>query len=364
MSMTSRERFSNTIYFKEVDHPFRWEAPAFWPTTIKIWHQQGMPESINENNIESYFKMDRLEFMPIRSGWTGTPFSPPFKEKIIDSDEKYIIKIGEDGITIKQKKVESDTSMPQFLKFPVKNLKDFKQIKKRLDPKSIKRLPSNWNKLINKYANRDFPLGVFVCGSFGHPRNLMGDENLMYALYDDPQLITLIMENWLELYEGYFDLICRDIIPDFILIWEDMAYKNGSLISPIHFKTFMFPYLKKLISFVRNKGIDIVVVDSDGDIEELLPIFINAGINTIFPFEVQAGMDIIAVRKQYGRRFAIIGGIDKRSLVDKRKIKSELDIKMPYMLQNNGYIPSLDHSVPPNITFENFLFYVNLIRKY
>ena len=362
--MDARERFLLNMNFKKSDRPFRWEAPAFWPSTIKNWKNQGLPEWVTEENIGEYFKMDPIKFIPVKSGWTGTPFYPYFKEKIIAEDKNNIIKLEKDGIIKKQRKTNFDTSMPQFIKFPVKDLDDFNKIKFRLDPTSRERLPKNWKKLIVEYNKRDYPLGMFICGSFGHPRNLLGDVNLMYALYDNLSLIKAIMDNWLELYEGYIDIVCQDVIPDFVMIWEDMAYRNGPLISPEHFKKYMFPYLRKLIEFIRNKGIKVVILDSDGDIKKLIPIFIDAGVNALFPFEVQSGMDIVEIRKQYGEKFAIIGGIDKKLLLDKKAITEEIDRKLPYMLSRGGYIPSLDHSVPVNIPLDVFKYFLKLVRSY
>lgn len=364
MSLSSRERFLLNLSFKKVDRPFRWETPAFWPTTIKRWKHQGLPERINEKNIGEYFEMDPIKFIPTKCGWSGTPFYPYFEEKVIDEDKSSITVLEMDGIVKKQKKIDPDTSMPQFIKFPVESLKDFDELKWRLDPESMGRLPHNWKTITDEYNNRDYPLGVNVCGSFGHPRNLLGDENLMYALFDNKILIEAIMNNWLELYKGYIDIICRDVIPDFLLVWEDMAYKNGPLISPGHFRKFMAPYLKELISFAKNKGIKIVILDSDGDIEELIPVFLEAGVNVLFPFEVQAGMDIVKIRKKYGDSFSIIGGIDKKLLHDKLKLKNEVDAKIPFMLKTKGYIPSLDHSVPPDISLQEFNYFLKLVRDY
>lgn len=376
MELTSRERFLNTIMYKKIDHVFRWEAAGFWPTTIKNWKNQGLPEyvgyedimdslfKVDGKNINTYFNMDSIKFIPVNSGWIGIPFYPFFKIKIIQEVGNNIIKIDQDGIIKKVRKVNPETSMPQFLKYPVENIDDFNRIKFRLNPYSKERLPSNWMELTNKYKKRNYPLGMFICGSYGFPRNLMGDENLMYALFDNQHLIIKIMENWLELYQSYIEIIYRDITPDFVLFWEDMAYKNGSLISPLHFKKFMFPYLKKLIEFIKNKKIKVIILDSDGDISELIPIFIDAGINAMFPFEVQAGMDIVKIRKQYKDSFAIIGGIDKRALLERKTLEAEINKIIPFMLEDGGYIPSLDHSVPHDITLEAFRYYLNLLRKF
>jgi hypothetical protein len=269
--VNARERFIATIRFQQIDRPFRWECVWFWPSTLERWKEEGLPDSVNEDDIFGYFGMDPIKFIPVSGGWTGTPFCPSFETVILEDDGVNVVQLESDGIIKKQRKVNAHKSMPQFLRFPVESRKDFEELSWRLDPSSQDRLPQNWGNLAAKYNQRDYPLGMYVCGSFGHPRNLLGDENLMFALYDNPELIHAIERQWLELYKGYISLVCHDVIPDFIMIWEDMAYNNGPLISPAHFRTFMLPYLTELISFAKSKGIPCIILDSDGDIHELLP---------------------------------------------------------------------------------------------
>jgi uroporphyrinogen decarboxylase len=202
--------------------------------------------------------------------------------------------------------------MPQFLKFPVTNRATYEsEIKWRLNPQSKNRFPQNWAALAESYKNRDYPLGMFVIGPFGHIRNLFGDEELMYVFFDDPQLVHDIMADWADFYQQFISAVCADAGPDFIMIWEDMCYRSGPLISPEFYREFMSPYLKRVIDTARNCGIPGIAVDNDGDCAKMLPLYLECGANAFYPFEVQAGMDIVAIRKQYGKRFAIIGGLDK-----------------------------------------------------
>lgn len=362
--MNDRERFLATLKFKEIDRPFRWEAPHFWTETMKRWHREGLPEDVTIENIFKYFGMDKLGWIYVEGGWTGTPYCPMFDEVIIEDDGETVVRQEKDGIIKRQKKIAMDSSMPQFLKFPVATREDFEtRIRWRLDPKSAERLPPDWDNLKKQYALRDYPLGMFVVGVFGHARNLMGDEVLMYTLYDDPEFIHIMMRHWMEFYLGYIGLVCRDVVPDFLMIWEDMCFVNGPLISPEKFKEFMVPYLKRVIEFAKSKGIEGILVDTDGDFRKLLPIFLEAGINGFYPFEVQSGMDIVALRKEYGKSFLILGGLDKKTLAQgKEAAREEIERKVPWLLSQGGFIPSLDHSCPPDIPLEVFRYYVDYLR--
>jgi uroporphyrinogen decarboxylase len=146
-------------------------------------------------------------------------------------------------------------------------------------------------------------------------------------------------------------------------MWEDMAYRNGPLISPAMFREFMLPYYKRMTGFLRDHGVDIVIVDSDGDMSLLLELFVEGGVTAMLPFEVRAGMDVLKVRRELGKRMAIIGGIDKHELAkDRAAIDRELLTKLPPLLKTGGFVPTVDHRVPPTVPYENYRYYVT--RKY
>ncbi len=145
---------------------------------------------------------------------------------------------------------------------------------------------------------------------------------------------------------------------------EDSAYKTGPLISPNIYRKFFLPRHRKIVEFFRKYGVKVIQLDSDGNTEALIPLLIEAGINCHWPLEAAAGMDPVKIRKEYGRDLALIGGIDKRALAkDKRAIESEVRKKIVPMLETGGYIPTVDHLVPPDVPLENFLYYLELKRK-
>jgi uroporphyrinogen-III decarboxylase len=147
-------------------------------------------------------------------------------------------------------------------------------------------------------------------------------------------------------------------------LWEDMCYKNGPMIGPGAFDTFMLPYYRELVGFLRNElEIPVVGVDTDGNMTLLIEKFVDAGVNLIWPFEVQAGMDVVEVRRQWPDQFAIWGGMDKRALFTGREaIKAEVTRVVPTMLEQGGYIPSIDHAVPPEVSLENWEHFLGIVR--
>ena len=360
--MTPRERMDVTMRGGKVDRFFRYDLGA-WPSTIKRWKQEGMPA---DTSYDACFKLDPLFTLPFATGYTDSPLFPAFERKILESGVGWEIIRDRDGITKKIFSEGSDLSMPQFLSFPMQSRADWPTIERLLKPSNAEKILGDTNQAAKKlHGMSDTPVIMRMCGGFGHPRNLLGDEHLYYTLFDDPELIHEILDNWLALYKEIILVLTATIKVDIILIWEDMCYKNGPLISPEHFREFIFPRYEALIAFAKAQGISYAWVDTDGDCLKLIPLFVEAGVDAILPFEVQAGMDVIEIRKSIGDNFTIIGGIDKRALAGTREdIRREVDRVLPFFLESGKYIPCLDHTAPVNISYDNFCYYLDCLRRY
>ena len=156
----------------------------------------------------------------------------------------------------------------------------------------------------------------------------------------------------------------RDLRPDFAFIWEDMCYKNGPLIAPRTFRAFLLPAYQKLTRFLKQMGVKNIIVDSDGNVEKLIPLWLEGGVTGLLPFEVKAGGDVLKIRKQYPQ-LQIIGGVEKHCLEHGRtEIDAELARVLPGMLAQGGYGVALDHWVHDAIPLENFRYYVERVKDW
>jgi uroporphyrinogen decarboxylase len=290
---------------------------------------------------------------------------PPFELQIIEETKDYRIVIDEAGVKKKEFKNRPQmAAMPQFLEFPIKNRKDFEAMRKRYNPKSPARYPEYWEDYKISVKNRNYPLGTMVGGFFGWAREWIGIENLSVMFYDDPNLLHEMFEFLGDFFIEANQKLVKEVRLDYVWFWEDMAYKTAPLISPKHFREFLLPQYKKVTSFLRSHGIDIILVDSDGNVNELIPLWLEGGVNGIYPLEVAAGMDAVSLRKKYGQNLLLMGNIDKRELAKgKKEIKEEVMKKIPYLLSQGGYVPAVDHAVPPDVSFSNYLYYLDLIRS-
>lgn len=362
--MNPRTRFRNSLAGRHVDRLVRYEHGA-WPSTLTRWQGEGLPPGIP---FDQQFGFDPHLRLPIPSGYTDSPFWPPIERISMDCGETWEIIRDTDGITKKVLRAAADTSMPQFLRFPVATRRDWETLQRAyLDPANAASLvgdPERLRQAVREEGD-EIPVTLTACGAYGHPRNLLGVTELSYTLHDDPGLIHDILANWLALYREILHIVCAVVQVDCFLIWEDMCYKNGPLVSPQQFRRIFLPYYCELVACARENGIASVWVDTDGDLSLLIPLFIEAGVDTLMPFEVQAGMDVIGIRKRWGSHFAIVGGIDKRALaVDRAAIKAEVDRVLPFFLDSGRYIPCLDHTVPTDVSLDNFLYYLDCVRAY
>ena len=356
--MTDRERFLAVMKYEPVDHvPYGVHMGA-WPETIERWKTEGYrPES------EPLFPdRDRWEWL---GGWFFP--NPPFERQVIEETASTITYVNHEGILMRERTDHPYSSMPQFLRFPVETPADFRVfMRERMRPDLAARIGADYAQRLAAYRERDFPLIIISDrwgGFFGPIRNLTGVERLCMLFYDDPAFVEEMMEGIADFVVAMLGPIldCTDI--DVYGFWEDMAYKTGPLIGPEMMRKYMVPRYRRVVEFVRSRGVELIALDSDGDITELIPCWLEAGINVLYPFEAQAGMDVLAVRKQYGRELRMWGGFDKRTLAwGPEAIDAELARVRP-LVEEGGYVPHPDHSLPPDVPFANYCYFMERMRE-
>jgi len=356
--MNSRERFLRTMRLEPVDHvPFF--VSGGWQATTERWVSEGMPRG---TDLCDHFGGDRQLYLPVHYG-----FAPKFEDLVIEETDEYVVYVNHEGITMREIRGHAETSMPQFIEFPIKTRDDFRRHLDRLRLNFADRVPQNWVERCAGWRDRTDPLLLFADrygGFFGPLRNLFGLERLCTLFYDDPMFLEEVLDNRAQLMIEITERVLEDTDIDYFAFWEDMAYKTGPLLSPALFKKYLSPRYKRVTEFLRSRGIDLIFVDSDGNVEELIPLWLDAGVNGVWPFEVAAGMDVVRLRKQYGSDLLMIGGLDKRALAQGREaIKNEVESKVPWMIEQGGYIPQVDHGVPPDVSWDSFCYFNEVLRS-
>ena len=362
--MTSLERFRAAFTFQKLD---RLPILTFggWPETYIRWANEGLPGNWRQTN---YFGEDKSAGTGVHLGTNGfSPFFPRFVEELIEENNTYRIVRDEHARLVKHKKGEVNESISEYLEFPMKAPSDWEQMRGRLDPSVDVRFEHlAENAARHETPGRDYPVMQNLSGTFRMLWHLLGDINMAYIFYDTPELVHKIMNQWLHMNVTAVDRIMKVLRINLFNVMEDMSCNTGMMISPALFREFMMPYYKEFIQHVKSyDSVFGVWVDSDGDVSELIPLLIECGVDGLFPFEVQAGMDVTALREQYGDRLVIRGGIDKRELPKGRDaIDRELERVLPIFVETGGYFICLDHQAPPDVSLENYLYFLEKARSY
>ena len=363
---TQRERFLGVARGElrgEVYLPCNLNYGWFMPETLARWRGEGLPEGADP---AEHFGLEGVAFTG------GNPYSlvPAFEQQVLSEDEETVTVRDEAGVTKRVYKQNTESKMPQWLDTPVHTREDFRELTKRLDPTSPERYPADWDVFAERWNARDVPLGLGPGSFYGHTlQRWVGTERLCMLLYDDPALVEEMLEylEWffLELLKRFLaedGPLGRRVSFDFASFGEDIAYKGRSFISPGMFRRLFLPHYRSLCGLMRDSGIDIIFVDSDGCIDELIPLWLEVGINGFSPLEVAAGMDALALKREYGDDIVLAGNIDKRALIGTGEgIDREVE-RARKLLDLGGYFPAVDHSAPPDVPYDNFRRLVDELR--
>lgn len=193
----------------------------------------------------------------------------------------------------------------------------------------------------------------------------MGILGFNTTFYRDPELIRDMLSHW-EYYtiQSVSEAVetLRDRI-DLVFWFEDLVEKHGLNISPKLYREFLLPHYKNVTGFLRRNGIDRIMIDSDGNVNQVLDLAIEAGITGTLPLEVSSGMDVQTLRKRYGEKLFLVGNLDKREIVKGgESTRKEIDSKLPFMRETGGYIAGLDHGVPVEFSLERFKEYADYLK--
>ena len=372
--MTNRDIYMETVLFKSPGKiPFSPGGPR--KSTIERWQAEGLPK---ETNWWDYVVRDRLNISlppskPVPFSHPNFTMIPWFEEKVLEhKNGHYIIQDWMGSVLEISDKYDYtyirsaiDFVTRRWIKCPVENREDWEEMKKRYDPDTPQRVKAFTPEEIEQINTRDSVLRMHFNGPFWQLREWLGFEGLCTAMIEEPGFVAEMIGHWqdhvLRICERVFE---QGVTIDVIGMSEDMAYKAHSMISPAMTREFLLPVYKKWITYLKSRGVKVIDMDSDGYIAELIPIWIEAGINMCDPIEVAAHNDIVRYSDTYGQKMAYSGGIDKRAIAAGGKVIEDELKRVAPVIKKGGYIPSCDHGVPHDISLENFVNYSKLLAQY
>ena len=280
---------------------------------------------------------------------------------VLEDTPEYTVSV--DALGRKNKLCKHTATIALPLEFPVKTMEDWLKIKHwyafsedRIDQEKLRE-----QKTLHDLGY----LTLFsFCGGFDECRELMGEENLCIAYYEEPELIRDILETISDMTLKVMERVGETVPIDNLIVHEDMAGKAGPLIGPQQVREFVAPYYQKIWDAAKACGAELFSQDSDGDMTPVMDAFIDCGVQCFYPCEPVGGMDMVQLKKKYGQKIYFKGGIDKHALRrGKEAIRKELKYKMASPLLGGGTIFALDHRIPNGVTLEDYKYYVNLGRE-
>lgn len=361
-TMTDRQRFNNQMHYQPVDRCFNMEF-GYWQENFKQW-SIFLENGITDNpQADIFFNFDRIGMVPNEASVQTsvvTWMNPPFENKVVEQKADYMIIMNADGLLAEVPKDGHDT-IPHYIKSSIVTPDDWAKVKAqrfRLDDPQRK---VNVEALKKEHpADRDYPLGV-DCGSMiGRIRNMLTFEGLAYACFDYPQMVEDMVETQCVMVENLLDQVLGHLDFDYAYGWEDICFKNGPIVSVDFFRDVITPRYKRIGKKLAQAGIDIWYTDCDGDVRPILPFFLEAGINCLFPYEVNCCCHPLELLNEYGKDLRIMGGVNKMELAKgPEAIKAYLQ-SLVLAVERGGYIPFCDHRCPPNVKVEDYLYYLDL----
>lgn len=365
---TALERFIACMEYQSCDARPNHEL-GVWAQTRERWLSEA-PEAVKDFTWRWFWGEERLGLDPREYIDVNYGFIPPFEAQVLERTAEYEIIRDEKG-RIRKALIEgtidgSRMCMDQYLSFPVRTPEDFPDIKRRLVAAIPERYPPDLDKQIARWRGRDYPLvlgeNCAANGFYWRAREFMGTEALSYAWYDYPALMHEMMEFYADFIIETSRPVLAKIAPEYFVFNEDLSMKTGPLLSPQTFKTFIQPHMRRVIEFMKGMGVRYVAVDTDGNPTVLIPLFMDAGVDVLWPIERAADISPQQLRAKFGRSLRLWGGVDKRVLTQgPAAIKAHLREFIP-LIEEGGFIPTVDHTVPPDVSWDNFRYYMDAKR--
>ena len=357
--MNHLERFLAVMEYQPVDRVPNWEA-GVWAETRDRWGTEGLDtETMHWNWFpgEAELGMDPREFVFFNGGMI-----PPFKYEVIEEDERTFTFRDSMGTIRRRLRPEFGASMDTFLNFTVESMADWQKIKSRFDPTNPKRYEPNWDVIrAPGWQNREWPLifapNTQTKGFYWLARELLGIEGLAFGWFDQPETMLDMMSFQADFLIEAIRPILEKTTIEYVIFAEDLSMKTGPMISPRAYKKFIYPHLRRVVDFYKSHGVRYIFIDTDGNPEKLIPQFLDAGVDGLWPLERAADQDPIRLRKEFGRKLLLTGGVDKREIAKgPAAIDAHLRELMP-LIEEGGFIPTIDHTASPDISWENFQYY-------
>ncbi len=360
--LTPRERFNRTMHYQHVDYISNLEF-GYWDELKEDWMAQGhLPKSFRQADgripdrlVEEYFGVEQFESFSPRLD--ARPLRPI---QIIEKTDHTITY--RDGLgVLRQEQTSGTRTIPHFEEFPIRDRATWEAFRDEfLDPDHPSRrlTPEELRAGEEMTRHTTNPTHVHFGSFIGRIRDWVGFENLAYMSMDDPDLVEEMVVHVSEMMLKLLPEVLERGQFDCAGGWEDICFNSGPILSPSFFAQRIMPHMKPVMRLLRQHGIDVIWTDCDGNILKLIPLWLDVGLNCMFPLEVNPGNDPVALKKEYGRELLIRGGFNKFMLHEGREAILQELLRLEPAVAEGGFIPHIDHRCPGEVSWDNYCYYM------
>ena len=348
--LTTHERFRRMYEHRPADRVPILDGP--WGATIERWQREGMPKDVS---WVDYFGLDKVAGI-------GMDNSTRYPVKVLEETDEYTVSTSPWGVTMKGWKHAAST--PEFLDYTVIDRDSWADAKKRMTPTrdrvDWKYLEANWPRWRKE--------GWWIVGQgwFGFDVAhswMVGTERMLMAMLDDPEWCVDMFNHYLDVNLALLDMVWDAGYTFDSFTWpDDMGYKHNQFFSLKMYREMLKPVHRRAIEWAHAKGVK-AHLHSCGDVNPFVPELLEMGLDGLNPLEVKAGMDPVHLKKTYGDRLLLHGGINAVLWDDLDAIEAEMRAVIPVVKDNGGYIFSSDHSIPSSVSLEGMKRIVALAKE-
>lgn len=366
--LEKRERMNKALRHEEPDRiPV---SDFFWGSFLERWRKEkGLPA---DTDIYRYYDLDWIVTIP-----NMDPHIKDF-EVIKETGEEVVVRTGFEAI-LRKKFVNP---MPEFIAFETDTIEKVEAFEFD-DPWDDRRYFRGGDNQIggvgDGYARNlppwidtvqslypDFPVYGSQCEANEYLTRIVGPENflLWIAMYPEQmgRFITRINEWAGELLKAQIKA-AKGLI-DGMVIWGDVAYRKDVFFSPDYWRKWYKPGLKTMVQICHEAGLP-VIYHGCGNVRRIFEDFIDVGVDAYHPLEAKAGMDVVELRRQYGHRIGFCGNMNVIEWAERSKEELKpIVLRKLNAAKGGGMIFQSDHSVPGNVSAENYEYVINLVREY
>ena len=345
--MTELERFLAVV---------RFERPDYWPQInaaglgwihlggLEKLHREGLPPTVN--SLETWLDYwGQCGFEDLAA--IGSDLPAIGQETWVEGGFEHI-RTETGSLTRQVVDNERVYSMPEFIEFSVRDRASWESFRDLSTPRARADVEAQADVM----DGRTRPARVAAGSTWGNVRSWMGPERALLAIHDDPQLVREMVEWQTWLFETFTAPVIERYRPEVVSLWEDFCYNHGLLISPAAFRQLCAPHYRKVAEVAHDCGVELIIVDTDGKVDEYLDLLDELGYNGCWPMEQVCGNDLLAYRQRHPR-MVFAGGIEKEivNTGNGDRIEAELVPKVPAMLDTGGYLPMFDHALQTDAGF-------------